>query len=166
MKKTYEQNPNFRLEKRDGMPREVAAELLATSGTHLSNTVRKNCLDAMSKHWVSTLERKPLEAKLPKKFAAATGAQLTKWSRRVVARRKQVQAAYEFCVAELAKEGIKRRQQLWFERQKAALDFTASQLDAVRDALEYEIDTRNVSTPRWQAEGLKNPAIQHPNSAN
>lgn len=151
---------------RDHMPVEVATELLATAGTHLTNTVRKSCLDARATYWRSTLEPKTLEEKLPKKLSRATGAQLTKWSRRVINRRAKIQSAYQHCVDGLCAEGAKptpdRRMVSWLTRQKQALDGVAATLDAVRDAIESEVAARKPLCAHWAAAGHRNPFVQHP----
>lgn len=66
----------------DGMPAQVATELLANPKARLTARMRKTCWDARSKFFVATQQRKPLERKLDAKLSRATWEQLSRWLRR------------------------------------------------------------------------------------
>lgn len=75
----------------DTMPREVASSMLMTPGVRLTNRMRKNCHEARIETVLcSTLEPKTLPVFLARHLRTATAAQLAKWAKRTVIRKKRI----------------------------------------------------------------------------
>lgn len=140
----------------DGMPREVATAMLTEPRAQLSNRMRKVCMRARDKVFVSSspitksvaidddgttewvhswTEQAPLEVeiKTAERFSYATLQQLGKWCSRAIKRRAVVQRAY----LAVPTEDNPRNNAL--RELYAAL---ASKLDVIRDCAEDEINLR------------------------
>lgn len=129
-------NKNFRIKEQDGMPREVATELLCT-GSLRYNHERKTASLARSTIWESTLERKPADGKILRRLNRASLGQLVKWHRRAEHRYTGIQHKYqrvENSLADLpAKENLtpeqKKYVQAALEREKAKLILIGTQVE-------------------------------------
>jgi hypothetical protein len=113
---------------KDCMPAAVAAEMLAAP-IKMSARMRKNCIDARTRYFTSTLVPKPADSKIFNRLAAAKMPQLGKWLRRVVARRAEVHRAYLRCTGVTVSS----------EALRTALDNKAKALDRTRRIIEQEL---------------------------
>ena len=110
----------------DHMPREVAMALLGAK--QITNRVRKNCMGALEKQYVSTFQPKALEDKLLAKFSRVGIEKLDSWRHRLHARRMGVQKRW----ARLPQN----------HPLKQAMEDTARHLDAATDCVNIAIKNR------------------------
>lgn len=148
-------------EQRDGIPREVATAMLTEPRAKLSNRMRKNCIAARSKVFVSSspIQRVPAqneqtgeivkgwswtekqakqpEDKMKHRFASVSLRQLGNWLCRSISRRAIIQRRYL-----AVPNSDVQYQQARFDAIRAALAAIAGRLDIIRDACEDEIAMR------------------------
>jgi hypothetical protein len=87
----------------DRMPYEVATEMLADPRARMTNRERKECMRARETRYQSTRTAKPVAGKLENRFDSASFAQLSRWNRRAVNRRRDAQCAYQLLARQLDK---------------------------------------------------------------
>jgi hypothetical protein len=154
-KHDFKTDANFRRVEQDGMPAEVATELLLTGGLR-TNRERKVAAAALATMWESTRQRKDDAKKLHTRLSAATLAQLGKWLTRTEHRYIRIQHKYQrVCVAADAlaadtKLTANQRAALAkaLEQQKAAITVIGSRLEGVLTSLEDAIRARNEAPRR------------------
>jgi hypothetical protein len=78
--------PTIKLLERDAMPREVAVSMLTEPRAKLNAPIRKACMAALAKHFVSTAEPKRYVTKLENRISRLDATQLCRRIRRLVAR--------------------------------------------------------------------------------
>lgn len=78
----------------DGMPPQVATELLCAPKARMTARQRKTCWAARSKVYCSTLKQKPVEEKLANRMRRASWAQIGKWTARTESRGALLESAY------------------------------------------------------------------------
>lgn len=139
----------------DAMPREVAIELLC-SHKGLTNRIRKNALEAMTKRYQSTLVPKPRQLKLVDRIGRGTLAQLIRWRRRAAVQRRRVQRAFQRAMQRHADLLIQlsekpdsdtptfQAERMILERNIAALELRAGQLDEAEDVIITAFKLRNI----------------------
>jgi hypothetical protein len=145
-------NETIQRVEKDGMPPEVATELLL-SGSLRYNRERKVASAARSVFWESTRQKKDAGKKLQARLDAATLAQLGKWYRRTEHSYIRIQHKYQrVCAAAdaLANDGGNKlrpnqKEALGkaLEQQKAILTINGTRLEAALMALEAAINRRN-----------------------
>lgn len=123
---------------RDGMPKEVATEMLCSPWRRMTNRERKTYAEARQTVWVSEQERKPLALRMRNRAAARPIAWLDRERSRAMKHRRGVQMKYE-SLMKLAPNPI-------IERFVAALNLRAGHLDTVMDAINDEIRMRLAKT--------------------
>ena len=141
----------------EGMPKQVASEMLAEPKAKMTNTFRKQCRLVREKWYVSVRERKPIEAKQLARFRSSTWIQLLTWHHRVLVRRVRVQNRY----LKLQERLERTDEKLWKEanpltpQQKRAIEAAMEVLSAIALAqdefagnIETEIERRKTITPR------------------
>ncbi len=139
------------------MPRQVALELLCRApGVRVTNRERKTFMRALEIHHVST--RKPRDERgqeiLANRCQTRSISHLIKRHRRCVARRALVQAAY--VIAKRRVEKLEKREGkpvekeilaiLFLQRQIAALEVKAKEIEIAWDIVTAELDRRG--TPK------------------
>jgi hypothetical protein len=134
----------WKLVERDMMPEQVATDLLCTL-ERLTNQQRKIYQDARVRVFQAVETRKPVEVKLASRMTTAKLSQLGKWISRTAKRRRGLQRKYEVAI-KLPEETTK--QQLLKQRLVAGLDVMAARMDLVVDAIQNELDGRDLSMSR------------------
>jgi len=128
------------------MPYEVATSMLTAPGAKLTNRMRKVFRDARSKVFVSTLEKKPIEAKVTAKMSQKTYLQLQKIYRRAVARRQGLQDRFIRLEAMEPPNAAGKAERTVFEARKqeglALLNIAAAGQDMVIEAAESALTAR------------------------
>jgi hypothetical protein len=81
-----EPEPSIKLAERDAMPREVAVSMLTEPRAKLNAPIRKACMTALAKHFVSTAEPKRYVTKLEERISRLDATQLCRRIRRLIAR--------------------------------------------------------------------------------
>jgi hypothetical protein len=125
----------MKLVEKDSMPREVALELLTDRKARVTNRMRKNCLHALQREFISEAERKPLAAKVARKLRAKSIAWIAREVKRSMRQRRGAQIKYERLQAIEPKNPI-------IEYRVAALNLLANHLDTVIECCEDEIKLR------------------------
>ncbi len=119
------------------MPVEVATEMLAAPKARLTGTMRRACIHARERVYISEQEPKDGVLKLTERLERKSYSQLLKWLKRSNRRRAKTQAAY---MKLQEQEGIKAEVK---EVLSSILDAKAHQLDSLIDGLEEEIKARH-----------------------
>lgn len=117
----------------DGMPKQVATELLCTG--NLTGPLRRSAESARVNYFGSTRVRKPPEERLARKIKEAKINQIHKWLKRAIDRRMQAQRAYLRVIGTTPLH----------DRLRTQLELKAATCDVLRDACELEIANRKAT---------------------
>jgi len=93
--------PGYIVVKKDGMPKEVATEMLCAG--RLNGMMRRECQRAREQGFTVPMPQKAMDVRLAARFKRASVAQLAKWLRRREKRYSGVQRTYSKLQAGLAK---------------------------------------------------------------
>lgn len=145
----------------DGMPKEVATEMLCRPGVRLTNRERKMYQRARCTVYKSTLEKFSLADRVAIRLQGVTWEQLNRWLLRHQAREKIVQTAYsktQEAAEKLAAETVTEEnkvilaaKRVVLQRILAGLQMRGSTHQLIIDALETEIDRRQKFIEHLQA---------------
>lgn len=145
----------------DGMPKEVATEMLCRPGIRMSNRERKQYQRARVTVYKSTLEKFSLADRVAIRLKGCTWEQLNRWLLRHTTRERLVQQAYskaneaaEKLAAETVTEENKvilAAKRVVLQRIMAGLQMRGSTHQLIIDAIETEIERRQKFIAHLQA---------------
>lgn len=141
-KEQWLERANLREADRDVVPREVAVEMLSRPLVRMSSRDRRMFRKSLEAQFVSTLEKKPREAKLEFKLKNSSWAQLNKWLKRTTVRYAQMQSRYSKLAAKVAGYNDNTPEKIMGERSLAAAQLVIGNVGQALECLETEVELR------------------------